>query len=54
MLTLATSNPAKYAPFARDLERMGLVIEPPAQQFRGDPGRQSPRRRPSLWAARAR
>jgi inosine/xanthosine triphosphate pyrophosphatase family protein/diadenosine tetraphosphate (Ap4A) HIT family hydrolase len=31
MLTLATSNPAKYAPFARDLERMGLVIEPPAQ-----------------------
>jgi XTP/dITP diphosphohydrolase len=31
MLTLVTSNPAKYAPFARDLERLRLIIEPPAQ-----------------------
>src|SRR5580698_8913367 len=31
MLTLATSNPAKYAPFARDLERLRITIEPPAQ-----------------------
>jgi ATP adenylyltransferase len=30
MLTLATSNPAKYAPFARDLERLRITIEPPA------------------------
>jgi inosine/xanthosine triphosphate pyrophosphatase family protein/diadenosine tetraphosphate (Ap4A) HIT family hydrolase len=27
MLTLVTSNPAKYAPFARDLERLRLTIE---------------------------
>jgi inosine/xanthosine triphosphate pyrophosphatase family protein/diadenosine tetraphosphate (Ap4A) HIT family hydrolase len=31
MLTLVTSNPAKYAPFTRDLERLRLAIEPPAQ-----------------------
>ena len=31
MLTLVTSNPAKYAPFASDLERLRLSIEPPAQ-----------------------
>jgi ATP adenylyltransferase len=31
MLTLVTSNPAKYAPFARDLERLRLTLEPPAQ-----------------------
>jgi inosine/xanthosine triphosphate pyrophosphatase family protein/diadenosine tetraphosphate (Ap4A) HIT family hydrolase len=31
MLTLVTSNPAKYAPFASDLERLRLRIEPPAQ-----------------------
>lgn len=31
MLTLATSNPAKYAPFAADLERLRLVIQPPAE-----------------------
>ena len=31
MLTLVTSNPAKYAPFARDLERLRLQIEPPPQ-----------------------
>ena len=31
MLTLVTSNPAKYAPFAADLERLRLALEPPAQ-----------------------
>jgi inosine/xanthosine triphosphate pyrophosphatase family protein/diadenosine tetraphosphate (Ap4A) HIT family hydrolase len=31
MLTLVTSNPAKYAPFASELERLRLRIEPPAQ-----------------------
>ena len=31
MLTLVTSNPAKYAPFAADLERLRLTVEPPAQ-----------------------
>jgi inosine/xanthosine triphosphate pyrophosphatase family protein/diadenosine tetraphosphate (Ap4A) HIT family hydrolase len=31
MLTLVTSNPAKYAPFVPDLERLRLMIEPPAQ-----------------------
>jgi inosine/xanthosine triphosphate pyrophosphatase family protein/diadenosine tetraphosphate (Ap4A) HIT family hydrolase len=31
MLTLVTSNPAKYAPFASELERLRLKIEPPAQ-----------------------
>lgn len=31
MLTLVTSNPAKYAPFAAELERLRLTIEPPAQ-----------------------
>ena len=31
MLTLVTSNPGKYAPFARDLERLRLVLEPPRQ-----------------------
>jgi XTP/dITP diphosphohydrolase len=31
MLTLVTSNAAKYAPFAPDLKRLRLTIEPPAQ-----------------------
>ena len=31
MLTLVTSNPAKYAPFAGDLERMRIALEPPPQ-----------------------
>lgn len=31
MLTLVTSNPGKYAPFARDLQRLRLVLEPPRQ-----------------------
>src|ERR1700689_34510 len=31
MLTLVTSNPAKYAPFASELERLRLKLEPPAQ-----------------------
>lgn len=31
MLTLVTANPAKYAPFTRDLERLRLTIEPPTQ-----------------------
>jgi inosine/xanthosine triphosphate pyrophosphatase family protein/diadenosine tetraphosphate (Ap4A) HIT family hydrolase len=31
MLTLVTSNPAKYAPFASDLARLRLKLEPPAQ-----------------------
>jgi len=31
MLTLVTSNPAKYAPFTSDLERLRLRLEPPAQ-----------------------
>jgi XTP/dITP diphosphohydrolase len=31
MLTLVTSNPAKYAPFAPELERLGLTLEPPSQ-----------------------
>jgi len=31
MLTLVTSNPDKYAPFTRDLERLRLTIEPPPQ-----------------------
>jgi inosine/xanthosine triphosphate pyrophosphatase family protein/diadenosine tetraphosphate (Ap4A) HIT family hydrolase len=31
MLTLVTSNPAKYAPFARDLERLRIALEPPKQ-----------------------
>lgn len=30
MLTLVTSNPAKYAPFAADLERLRLKLEPPS------------------------
>ena len=29
MLTLVTSNPAKYAPFARQLERLRLQLQPP-------------------------
>ena len=29
MLTLVTSNPAKYAPFAQQLERLRLQLEPP-------------------------
>jgi XTP/dITP diphosphohydrolase len=29
MLTLVTSNPAKYAPFTRQLERLRLQLEPP-------------------------
>ena len=33
MLTLVTSNPAKYAPFASDLKRLRLTIEPPAQSL---------------------
>ncbi len=31
MLTLVTSNPAKYAPFAPDLKRLRLTLEPPPQ-----------------------
>ncbi len=31
MITLVTSNPAKYAPFTSELERLRLRIEPPAQ-----------------------
>ena len=31
MLTLVTSNPAKYAPFAREFGRLRLTIEPPTQ-----------------------
>jgi inosine/xanthosine triphosphate pyrophosphatase family protein/diadenosine tetraphosphate (Ap4A) HIT family hydrolase len=31
MLTLATSNPAKYAPFARGLERLRIALETPTQ-----------------------
>jgi XTP/dITP diphosphohydrolase len=31
MLTLVTSNPAKYAPFAAELERLRLKPEPPPQ-----------------------
>ena len=31
MLTLATTNPAKYGPFARDLERWRIRLEPPRQ-----------------------
>jgi inosine/xanthosine triphosphate pyrophosphatase family protein/diadenosine tetraphosphate (Ap4A) HIT family hydrolase len=31
MLTLVTSNGAKYAPFAAELERLRLCIEPPTQ-----------------------
>jgi inosine/xanthosine triphosphate pyrophosphatase family protein/diadenosine tetraphosphate (Ap4A) HIT family hydrolase len=31
MITLVTSNPAKYAPFAADLEHLRLTIQPPAQ-----------------------
>jgi inosine/xanthosine triphosphate pyrophosphatase family protein/diadenosine tetraphosphate (Ap4A) HIT family hydrolase len=31
MLTLVTSNPAKYASFAGDLERLRITIEPPTQ-----------------------
>jgi inosine/xanthosine triphosphate pyrophosphatase family protein/diadenosine tetraphosphate (Ap4A) HIT family hydrolase len=31
MLTLVTSNPAKYSPFAADLERLRLKVEPPAR-----------------------
>jgi XTP/dITP diphosphohydrolase len=31
MLTLVSSNPAKYASFAANLERMRLAIQPPAQ-----------------------
>jgi XTP/dITP diphosphohydrolase len=33
MLTLATSNPAKYAPFAPDLERMRLALAPPSEHL---------------------
>ncbi len=33
MLTLVTSNPAKYAPFTRDLERLRLTLEPPSQSL---------------------
>src|SRR5580658_10211985 len=31
MLTLVTSNPAKYAPFASEIERMRLTLEAPPQ-----------------------
>ena len=31
MLTLVTANPAKYAPFVRDLERWRIAVEPPRQ-----------------------
>ena len=31
MLTLVTSNPAKYAPFARELERLRITLERPRQ-----------------------
>jgi XTP/dITP diphosphohydrolase len=31
MLTLATSNPAKYAPFAGELERLRIELQPPHQ-----------------------
>jgi ATP adenylyltransferase len=31
MLTLVTSNSAKYTPFALDLERMRIALEPPTQ-----------------------
>src|SRR5215469_6537924 len=31
MLTLVTSNPGKYAPFARELERMRIALEPPPE-----------------------
>ncbi len=31
MLTLVTTNPAKYAPFARDLERLRIDLERPPQ-----------------------
>jgi XTP/dITP diphosphohydrolase len=31
VLTLVSSNPAKYAPFASDLERLRLIVEPPPQ-----------------------
>ncbi len=31
MLTLVTSNPAKYVPFARELERLRIVLAPPRQ-----------------------
>lgn len=33
MLTLATSNPSKYTPFAPDLERMRLTLEPPLEHL---------------------
>ena len=31
MLTLVTSNSAKYAPFRGELQRMRIVLEPPPQ-----------------------
>ncbi|MGO8701507.1 MAG: non-canonical purine NTP pyrophosphatase [Limisphaerales bacterium] len=31
MLTLVTSNPAKYAPFASEIKRLCLTLEPPPQ-----------------------
>lgn len=33
MLTLATANPAKYAPFAADLERLRVALAPPAEHL---------------------
>jgi inosine/xanthosine triphosphate pyrophosphatase family protein/diadenosine tetraphosphate (Ap4A) HIT family hydrolase len=32
MLTLVTTNPTKYAPFAKDLERMRIVLIPPKRE----------------------
>ena len=31
MLTLVTSNPGKYTPFARELERMRIALQPPPE-----------------------
>lgn len=33
MLTLVTSNPAKYAPFASDLDQLRLALEPPLKSL---------------------
>jgi len=33
MITLVTSNPAKYAPFAPDLARLRLALEPPLENL---------------------
>ncbi len=33
MLTLVTSNPKKYAPFAADLDRLNIALEPPRQSL---------------------